>query len=66
MDWQPIETMPTEQRGPFLVYWRKSLMGGATIDLVAGRREYDEIIGFGEPPATHWMPVPDPPATGDK
>lgn len=58
--WQPIETIP--EKGPFLVYWRKSLLGGPQIDMVGGKFEYDEIIGFGEPPALCWHALPDPPA----
>jgi hypothetical protein len=61
--WQPIETMPKD--GPLvLVYWEKSLTGKSTTALI-GPDEYQEIRGYGEPPATYWMPLPDPPVRGE-
>lgn len=57
--WQPISTAPKDGP-PFLVYWRKSITGRESIDLV-GPEEYQEIIGYGEPPAEAWMPLPLPP-----
>jgi hypothetical protein len=52
--WQPINTAPKDGT-PFLVYFRNH------VELVAGWREYSEIIAFGEPPSTHWHPIPQPP-----
>jgi Protein of unknown function (DUF551) len=57
-DWQPIETAPKDR--PFLIYWQQSLIGQPCVDIVSWQ-EYQEILGYGEPPATHWMPLPDPP-----
>ncbi len=59
-DWQPMETAPKDGTG-FLVYWPLSLTGGPEIDRLGGWAEYEEIVGFGEPPASHWMPLPAPP-----
>lgn len=58
--WQPIESAPKDGTG-FLVYWPASKHHGAEIDRVSGWEEYAEIIGFGQLPATHWHPLPDPP-----
>lgn len=58
--WQSIETAPKDGK-PFLVYWPKSLSGGPEIDRLGGWTEYSQILDYGEPPATHWMPLPDPP-----
>lgn len=65
--WQPIETAPKDGT-PFFVYWSKSLMGDPTSDKVSGWDEYQEILGYGEPPATHWMAAapPLPRSPGDK
>ena len=62
-DWHPIETAPKDGR-KFLVFWLNSLMGDPEIDMVTGWREYQEILELGEPPATHWSPVPAPPVSG--
>ena len=58
--WQPIETLPT-QGGPFLIYWPMTMVGHAEMDMCS-YAEYSQIVGFGESPATHWMPLPSPPA----
>lgn len=52
--WQDIASAPKDGT-PFLVYF------GDQVELVAGWREYSEIIGFGETPSTHWHAVPLPP-----
>ena len=66
--WRPIESAPKDGT-PFLVYWNKSMMGSPTIDILNGWREYQEIIGYGEPEAIAWCALPAPPApsplTGD-
>lgn len=62
--WQPIETLPEKSADGqgFLVYWPKAITGKiGEIDRLGGRQEYDDILSCGEPPATHWMPLPDPP-----
>ena len=59
--WQPIESAPKDDR-PFLVLWDKSLMGRSGEMDIVSRREYEEIIGFGEPPALAWHPLPPLPA----
>ena len=59
--WQPIATAPKDGT-PFFVYWQKSLVGEPEIDKVAGWEEYQEVLSFGEPPATHWMALPQPPS----
>jgi hypothetical protein len=60
--WQPIETMPQE---PCLIAWSEQQsamsLGGCRVEMIGGRREYEEIVGYGEPPATHWMSLPAPP-----
>lgn len=59
--WRPIDSAPKDGT-QFLVLWQQSLMGGAPhADMVSGWREYQEILAFGEPPATHWCPIPSPP-----
>ena len=58
--WQPIDTLPSEG-GPFLIYWPETIVErGHEIDLCSAD-EYESILGFGERPATHWMPLPAPP-----
>lgn len=54
--WQPMETMPRDGK-PFMVWWGRSeeRSGPAYIDTMASHDEYDQIIEFGELPATHWM-----------
>lgn len=55
-EWQPIETIQAAAKEKlFLVYWPN----GDTD--VLGWKEYNEIISYGEPPATHWMPLPPAP-----
>lgn len=56
MEWQPIETAPKDGR-QFVVCW-----SDGHFDMMGGWEEYSEIVEFGEPPATHWLPLPDPPA----
>jgi hypothetical protein len=58
--WHPIVSAPRDGR-PFLVSWSKSLMGDPAVDMVGSWAEYEEILGYGEPPATHWYPIPAPP-----
>ncbi len=58
--WQPIDSAPRDGR-PFLVSWSTSLMGDPAVDMVGSWAEYEEILGYGEPPATHWCPIPAPP-----
>lgn len=63
-DWRPIETLPADYDKPFLVFWRtSSAVGEPEADKVGGRKEYEEILAFGEPPASHWQPLPDPPVS---
>ena len=54
-EWQPIETAPKDGT-PFIVWWP-----GGYADTMASWREYLGFIGFGEPHATHWQPLPAPP-----
>jgi len=51
--WQPMETMP--EVGQVIVCWSDD-----TYDTI-GKAEYLECVGFGEPPAKGWMPLPAPP-----
>ena len=54
--WQPVSTMPDKA---VLVKWPDS----ETPDIITGKMELDEILRYGQPPPTHWMPLP--PAPGD-
>lgn len=67
MDWQPMETAPTDGTD-VLLWWPFWCKGRPTI----GRFGYKNIQqwlapealeGDGDPP-THWMPLPDPPVVG--
>lgn len=58
--WQPIETLTKDYKGQFVVYWRASVMGSAFADMMGGWDEYQQVLDFGEAPASHWMPI-DPP-----
>jgi hypothetical protein len=57
--WRSMESARTHGK-PFLVSFPASQDTPAMVELVAGWREYEEIIGYGDPPADGWMPVPDP------
>lgn len=61
--WRAIETMPKDC-GPCLVCWSRG-DDEQRVDKIGGWEEYSEIIGYGEPPATHWMPLPAPPSGGE-
>lgn len=58
--WQPIETLPIGYAHQFIAYWQRSINGVPEIDMMGSRREYEEILGYGEPPATHWMSLEGP------
>lgn len=60
MMWQPIETL-TENEINFIVYWQESTMGKPEIDMIGSYKEYQEILGYGEPPATYWFKLPELP-----
>jgi hypothetical protein len=68
-EWRPISEMPSEgeniilvsQNGPARThvaegYWRKDGFGEA----LWRWSDHEEVLGI----VTHWMPLPDPPATG--
>jgi len=65
MTWQPIETAPKEDKAEFLAATRWGL---AVLCFVADRWETSGWrVGGSEDwlwqdDATHWMPLPDPPA----
>lgn len=50
-EWQPIETAPKE--GQFV-----ALFPDGMCDMMGGWDEYQEILGYGEAPATHWLRLP--------
>jgi hypothetical protein len=54
--WQPMETMPKDGR-QVIVAWPKG-----DFDVI-GRAEYLEIMGYGEPSALGWMPLPPSPSS---
>lgn len=53
--WQPIDTAPKDG-GQFVALW-----SDGRCDMMGGWAEYEEILGYGEKPATHWLPLPAPP-----
>jgi hypothetical protein len=65
--WQPMATVPYPRDGkPFLVWWPKHPArpgDGDYADTVGGHKEYEEILGYGEVPASHWMRPAPPTAT---
>ena len=64
MNWQTIETAPKDGR-PFFVYWPARQGCEPHIDQMADWDEYQEILSFGEPPATHWIRIDPPKAEPD-
>ena len=74
--WQPIETAP--KTGFFLVCsWRDENIEGYECsicvvwpnnkgELFAYLNEDDEELFYLDGPATHWMPLPEPPAGEDR
>ena len=76
MEWQPIETAP--KRGLVLVGAYHALNGRWLIDAhewdadthddgnPLGWRDWRYHMGNGTPLPTHWMPLPDPPFTGER
>lgn len=62
MEWQPIETAPTD--GTYVLTWDGSEICMANAAVYSGGRVgwyKDDFYGdMGVP--THWMPLPDPPA----
>lgn len=57
--WQPMEHMPDDVR-QVIVCWSTGEFD------VIGKAEYLECLGYGEPPARGWMPLPSAPrAQGD-
>ena len=61
MKWRPIETAPRD--GVFLVYLVHEMLGSRVhaarwhpnVKTIGG------VFHFDAPPATHWMPLPEPP-----
>lgn len=51
--WQPMEMMPEDRQ--VIVCWSYD-----SFDTIS-RKEYLEIMGYGEPPAKGWMPLPPAP-----
>ena len=70
MDWQPIETAPNDGTC-VLVYFRGV---GPLVAFTTFPDVWTRYLGFGKTPfwpdisadyATHWMPLPDPPAQAE-
>ena len=60
-EWQPIETYKGKKRGQFAVFYLPQSE--------AGRMTLSALVtadgpNYGRRRATHWMPLPPPPATG--
>lgn len=64
MQWRPIETAPKE-KGKYLLGWNRHHSGVIQYWPRAYEDDpewVDESTEFIEPPVTHWMPLPPPPA----
>lgn len=62
-DWQPIETAPRD--GARILVWPTRAFGQLFIEI--GLRDFDgawftDDASPIDPPPTHWMPLPEPPA----
>ncbi len=72
-EWQPINTAPRDK--PILVWGPRSRGSALGMSIIAvwGKASHVPLYGFvsyhGDPedtdliPATHWMPLPNPPAS---
>lgn len=68
MTWQPIESAPTGEYVPMLIWdgqiicvAERMFIGNSTYWLAIGASGYECENDFGEP--THWMPLPEPPTS---
>ena len=67
MDWQPIETAPTQEEVQFLA---ATLWGGGVCSMNVVEYAYEDqdglplyrVMGLPAYRPTHWMPLPTPPS----
>jgi hypothetical protein len=60
--WQPIETLTADFQGQFVAWFPMIGADRGGADMMGGWAEYQELLGFGQHPATYWLPISKPPS----